>query len=66
MSELVSQREVAADLGGMRWAEARRLLESIGVRVIKDGPRRWVVLRADWVKVRDALRGVSASVGGVR
>ena len=66
MSELVPQHVCAADLGGLRWADARRLLESIGVRVMSDGPRRWFVLRTEWDTVRDALQTASTKLGGAR
>lgn len=61
MTEMVTQREVAADLGGMLWSEARRFAESLGIRVYSDGPRRWLVLREDWQPVRDRLDEVRAA-----
>jgi len=55
-SEMCSQREVAADLGGLRWCDARRVVETFGVRVMSDGPRRWFVARADWNPIRELIR----------
>lgn len=55
-SRLAKMFEVGRELG-IPWRWCRRLLEFGGVEVLTDGRKAWVVRRADWLRVRDALRG---------
>lgn len=52
--QVVDQREVSRELG-LRWSVARRVLELHGVRVLSDGPRRWIVTAEDWRRFRSSL-----------
>jgi len=53
--DVASQVEVATALGGITWSQARRVVESCGLRVWTLGKRRWQVERGAFERLLQAI-----------
>lgn len=56
---IARQVEICRWLGGIPWAEGRRIVDLFRVRVWEGGPRRWSISRDDWNAIKAAIHSVS-------